>query len=178
MFTTKLNQLKVAYEQYFMGMERIAPLKLHDEVAAIIRKYSGQVINNTALKFRYNSLVARYNSYQTYWNRVMKQIEEGSYARSQFRANLKGSTINPNNAPAESQKRLTSSKDPMDLLYSSYVEARKKNKESVDGITRDSLRSVISKQTDVIRKKFSCSKVSFKVVTEGGKTKIKAVPKK
>src|SRR6185436_12690664 len=84
----KLRELKSAYDQYFLGMERFEPTRLRDEVANLVKKYSGVTIQNTSLKFRYNSLTARYNSFQALWTRTLREIEDGTYHREQFKKKL------------------------------------------------------------------------------------------
>src|SRR4030065_237814 len=77
----KIIRLKVDYEQYFTRIIKREPVRLRDEIEAIIRHYSNKNINNTSIKFRYNSLVSRYNSYKQYWTRTLRAIEEGTFWR-------------------------------------------------------------------------------------------------
>lgn len=83
---TKMGRLRSLYEQYFMGIERIPPATARKEVFRLIRRAEGIYVRNTAQKFRLRSLVQRFNSYKAYWNRVEKQIEEGTYERDIRRA--------------------------------------------------------------------------------------------
>ncbi len=82
----KMQRLRSLYEQYFMGIERIPPKTARKEVFRLIRHCDNLYIRNTAQKFRMRSLVQRFNSYKAYWNRVEKQIEEGTYERDIRRA--------------------------------------------------------------------------------------------
>ena len=41
---------------------------------------------NTALRFRLNQLIARMNTYETYWTRISRQMEDGTYHRDIFMA--------------------------------------------------------------------------------------------
>lgn len=182
---SKLNQLKLAYDRYFRGQERLQPTKLNNDVVALVRKYSGTPIQNTALKFRYEQLVARFNSFQTFWGRTLREIEDGSYKGEQFKKMLEGrdegeppDSADTKGKPAKSAGIQLKVKDPVSILYEKYIEARTRNKESVAGVTVESLRKVISKQTATIKQRFACKKVVFKVVTEKGKVRIKALPKK
>ena len=45
-------------------------------------------------------------------------------------------------------------------------------------VNYDSLKASLQKQREAIKKKYNARDVQFKVVVEGGKAKIKAVPKK
>ncbi len=78
---SKVTRLKVEYEQYFMRILKLEPMKLRDEVERIIRYYSTSQIGNTSLRFKFNSVVSRYNSYKQYWARTLREIDQGTYKR-------------------------------------------------------------------------------------------------
>lgn len=82
----KLSRLRALYEQYFMGIERTPPRTARKEVVRLIRRAETAAVRNTAMKFKIRSLVQRFNSYKSYWNRVERQIEEGTYKRDVRRA--------------------------------------------------------------------------------------------
>jgi hypothetical protein len=77
----RIEALKILYEQYFMGLEKLEPLKERQIVARIVRRAQTQQTKNTAARFRLNSLNQRFLSYQNYWNRITRQIEMGTYHR-------------------------------------------------------------------------------------------------
>ncbi|MEO8801127.1 MAG: hypothetical protein ABI551_24765, partial [Polyangiaceae bacterium] len=43
-------------------------------------------IRNTALRFRFHMILQKFNTYQSYWMRIMRQIEDGTYKRDVLRA--------------------------------------------------------------------------------------------
>ncbi len=57
-----IAHLKFAYEQYFMGLERLAPLDEFEAVSKKVRAATVEQISNTALRFQRNNLVAKFNS--------------------------------------------------------------------------------------------------------------------
>lgn len=82
----QLSRIKHLYEQWFQGVERLEPQiprKQFDRMLHELRKVKPR---NTALRFRYNTLIQRYTTLQTYWRRVARQIEEGTYRRDLLRA--------------------------------------------------------------------------------------------
>ncbi len=85
----KLNELKVAYEKYFAGVERLEPARLRDEVQRMVRKTGTFHITNTGLKFKRDTIIAQFNTLVQHWNRILKQIEDGTYSRDLFRMKLK-----------------------------------------------------------------------------------------
>lgn len=83
---SKMQRLRMLYEQYFLGIERKPPTTLRMDVFRIVNRFESIYIRNTAQKFRLRSLVQRFSSYTSYWGRVERQIEEGTYTRDINRA--------------------------------------------------------------------------------------------
>ena len=82
----KLERLRALYEQYFLGFEKIPPNVLRKEVDRTLWQLRRSPTKNTRLRFKLNQLVQRYNTYQQYWQRTMRQIERGTYRRDVIRA--------------------------------------------------------------------------------------------
>lgn len=81
-----IDRTKVMYEQYFMGIQKLAPMQLHRDVERRIRELTQQQIRNTAIRFRLATLTQKFGSYNTYWKRTMRKIERGEYIRDVARA--------------------------------------------------------------------------------------------
>lgn len=77
----KLEILRVRYEQYFIGVEKVAPSVMRMEVVRIMRDLEQLKIKNTAIKFKLRTVVQKFTSYSTYWNRTLREIEDGTYKR-------------------------------------------------------------------------------------------------
>jgi len=82
----KLKRLKALYEQYFQGIERIEPLVPRKDLDRLFKTLHKERPRNTAARFKLNQLQASYNTYQTYWGRIARRIEEGTYERDVRRA--------------------------------------------------------------------------------------------
>ncbi len=168
----KINQLKVEYERYFIGSNKAEPLSLKKEVERLIKKYRNRLIENTALRFRYNSLVARFNTYNQYWEKRARSIwEEGRIKKEVPKPESLETRV------SEEAETLID-EDRMKRLYSEYIEARRKCREPVDNISYERVKSVIEKQIPEILKKYNCKEVEFKVKIEDNKAKIKVIPRK
>jgi len=76
-----IDRSKVMYEQYFMGIQKMAPSQLHRDCERRIRELQQQQIRNTAMRFRFTTLSQKFGSYNVYWKRIMRQIENGTYIR-------------------------------------------------------------------------------------------------
>lgn len=85
-FEQRLDTLRVRYEQYFIGVDRLPPDQMRKDVVRLMFQIEHTFVRNTAQKFRVRSLVQRFSSYKNYWDRVLRQIEEGTYERSLLKA--------------------------------------------------------------------------------------------
>ena len=168
MLEMKLQKLKVDYDQYFCNILKIPPFRLQEEVKRVIRKYSNVKINNAGIAFKYKSLVGRYTSYNTLWKRTMRQIDEGTYKRGG-----RGASASP-------QKDVLKNSDESqaEKLYKEFISAKASLNEKTDKIKVTTIAEIIAKQTAQIKSKYECASVDYKVVTENGQAKIKAIPKK
>lgn len=174
-FEQSLNELIIKYEQYFLGLEKREPLRLLETVECLARKYVSVKIVNTMLNFKYNSLVAKLNSYRQYWNRTLRLMEEGRYSRDRFRMAMHGDRP----APAEKPDTPPSSpRDEADELYRQFVEARRSCNLPVDAITREMIASAIERQKPAIAAKYGTDRVEFRIVIENGVPRIKARPRR
>ncbi len=84
--TNKMERVKQLYEQYFMGIEKIEPLTARKEVQRTMLMLQQLHIRNTGLRFKFNTMLQKWNIYITYWNRILREIENGTYARHVVKA--------------------------------------------------------------------------------------------
>lgn len=85
MLDKDIEKLKVAYEQYFMGISRVAPGPAHAACERMFRDFARANIRKTSVRFRVNALKQKFASYNTYWRRILRQIEKGTYVRDMAR---------------------------------------------------------------------------------------------
>lgn len=85
-FEEALEELRLSYEKYFIGIERQAPAQRHKEVKAQLRRLEELRVRSTVVRFRLAGLRARLVTYEHYWTRVLGQIEKGTYRRDLQRA--------------------------------------------------------------------------------------------
>ena len=82
----RLERLRALYEQYFMGIERIEPAIPRKDVDRRIYVLRREKIRNTAKRFKLQTIISRYNTFQQYWQRICREIEAGTYKRHVIRA--------------------------------------------------------------------------------------------
>lgn len=82
----RLDRLRSLYEQYFLGIERIEPAIARKDVDRRFWALRKVKIRNTARRFKLQTLIQRYNTFQQHWGRVCREIENGTYKRQLLRA--------------------------------------------------------------------------------------------
>jgi hypothetical protein len=86
---TRVDRLRSLYEQYFMGIEKTIPSVPLKDVERRIQALRRDQPRNTGLRFRFQMIIQRYNTYTAYWQRICREIEEGTYKRHIQRAKKK-----------------------------------------------------------------------------------------
>ena len=170
---TRLNQLKLDYDKYFLGTRPTEPSMPRAEVQKAVIRFSNTRITNTALRFKFNSLNGRYQAFKRQWDSVLRQIEAGTYKRHVFKADLKDREreISPDTKKPRSGAAASSQDND---IFETYRDAMMATGQDASGLTRAKLQSAIGKQEAALKKKFGCERVDFKVVVQGGKVRLKA----
>jgi hypothetical protein len=81
-----VDRVRSLYEQYFMGIEKLEPTVPRKDVDRRIHMLRKEQIRNTAQRFRFQMILQRYNTYQTHWQRICREMENGTYTRHVLRA--------------------------------------------------------------------------------------------
>ena len=70
-----------------MGIEKLQPSVVLKDVERRVQVLRKTQIRNTALRFRFQMTIQKLSTYQAHWQRICRQIEEGTYKRDVRRAN-------------------------------------------------------------------------------------------
>ncbi|MCZ6783366.1 MAG: hypothetical protein O7G30_08665 [Proteobacteria bacterium] len=170
MLEFKIQQLKLDYEHYFSGARPREPAYPRSEIQKQFNRYSNSPIKNTAMRFKFNTLYSRFQCFKRQWDSILRQIEQGTYKRHLFRADLRDRERSQLSATPAA--RPTGGGD----LFESYREAAASCGQNISALTREKLERVVRKQEAQLREKLGCEKVSFRVVVQDGKVKLKASP--
>lgn len=85
----ELEKLKGRFELYFLGIDRREPAREREETKRRVARLKGEFTRNTGLRFRIETLHARFISYERMWTRSAREKEEGTYRRDLIRARRK-----------------------------------------------------------------------------------------
>ncbi|MSP55440.1 MAG: hypothetical protein EXR69_07550 [Myxococcales bacterium] len=181
----KMFLLKIEYEKFFSGIERIEPLRAREEIRRIMRDISLQTMTAATQRFKYQSLKARFQSLELYWTRNLVQIERGTHPKMKFRAAVNSSASAPavpEALSAEQQAVLRQRSERSEreeraykMVFEKYMEARATCGQSTE-LSFEAVREALHKQVRLIKSTYQTENVKFRILIEEGKAKVKAVP--
>lgn len=181
-FEQAIFQLKIEYDRYFNGFERIEPQADRDRARRTLLELELDCPNNTAQAHKLRSLKARFSAYELYWQRNLVQIERGTHPKFKFRAGLKErerlaheDAARKEAAAREQQDRARREDKAWKTIFDSYLEARRSCGQSTE-VPFEAVRDTLKKQVAAIKEKTGCKSVKFRVAVEDGKAKVKAIP--
>lgn len=184
----KMFLLKINYEKYFAGIDRLEPYRDREEIRRTVRELVEQQIKNPTQQFKLQGLKARFQTFELYWTRNLKMMESGTHPKMRFRADTKVAQAAAIAAAAGDPKiaeqeavlreragRMEREERAYKLVYDKYMDARRQCGQSAD-IGFDAVREALNKQVRLIKSTYNVESVKFRVVVEDGKAKVKAVP--
>jgi len=171
----KLSQLKRDYEQYFLGIRKREPINLRREVEKILRYWGNMHIPKAAARFRFNNLNSRFFSYRQMWERVVREIENGTYKRDVFKAKLHERERGIGEKPAK-RSEASESVDRERETIAAYLDARLACGQANKGLSEAKVRSILEDQRKTLKEKYGCRDIQFRVEVIDGKAMLKASP--
>ncbi|MCX7943317.1 MAG: hypothetical protein N2746_02255 [Deltaproteobacteria bacterium] len=188
-----IEALKKKYELFFFGLEKKPPNAERDQVDRKVRELLNTFITNAGQRYRLQSVVGKYNSYVRYWERIMQQIEDGTYQRELLKRQIiqkefaqktykKQDTYTigeDEEKDAYPKKPYTSNGLPDEYvkeLYDNYIQVKQTLGETLGNITLDTFKKSLEKQLPLLKEKYKTDNIVFKISVKGGKATIKAIP--
>ena len=164
----ELRELIIAYEQYFMGVDKFEPAKERQVLALRLRRLVNLYIPQADLRFRLQGLAGRLQSYAAYWDRTLRLIEEGRYVRQRSRL----PAAEPSPAAGEQPPAPA---DPLERVCRELADAYASCRMTPPA--REQVAAFLDRQAASIRERFGERPVDMVVVIEDGKPKLKVRPR-
>jgi hypothetical protein len=197
-----LEALRARYELYFLGIEKREPSRERGEMKRRVERLKESFTKNTGLRFRLQTLHARFLSYERLWMRSTREKEAGTYRRDVLKARLRAKETPAGGTPApeEAGAPRTASASPsprrpataapaapatfsgtsepqLRALFDAFVDAKRRCKEDVSRLSYDSLAKSVHKQVPELMARFKARSVDFRVEVKDGKAILKAIPR-
>jgi hypothetical protein len=169
-----IRRLKIEFDVYFNGAAKRPPYDTKNRVETVIKRLGDDRSLTFAQRFRYNSLMARYNAFRDLWRRTMQGREEGkdpaSAARAQAKQEAAESFTRTTFVCADAHRDLELVKQ----IYNSLVEAKKACGESIEDLSFPRFHHLIASKADTLKETLGCDRVCFSVDVDGGHVSFKA----
>ena len=181
-----IRRLKNKYDQFFSGITKVPPSFERHQVESYIHEVSKLKMRDNTRRFRFNTILSRYNQFREMWGRKMREREEGPLDFRRRQALMNSDPAPPPPPPAA--PRVTSQgADPYvrmtpgsngEEVRKLYDEIERENGKlgKRGSLTLEQLAAMIQKQSDMVREKYHVKTVAFRVETVDGKVKLKAKP--
>jgi hypothetical protein len=181
MLEAEIKRLEAEYNMFFAGRLPRLPWETRKQVEALVKRYDRQASKNTAERFRFGTLQARFSSFCDLWEKQLKAKEEGRPLSGRGRRVTEqpvDAAAKAAEAQAERERLLHEAKfrdpakeaDRLKELYHQLAEARTKTGEAQIPFHR--FAEVVRAQ--VAKLGGGDSEVAFRVVVKEGKVTLSA----
>lgn len=190
LFEETLRKLKIQYDLFFAGVRKLPPTEDRRRLENLVRDLGKSRMRDNASRFRYNTLLGRYNQFQELWQRQMREREEGPMdyrRRAQALAQAGGAETEGRDPQASAGRAVTndgsepyvrvtatSTEDAAKALYAKISEAQKTLGKG--GLSLGQVEQIVRSQTEMMQSRYAVKEVGFRVEIVDGKVKLKAKP--
>lgn len=181
-----IRRLKNKYDQFFNGITKVPPSFDRHQVESFIHEISKQRMRDNTRRFRFNTILSRFNQFREMWGRRMREREEGPLDYRTRKAALQEPSSPPSPRPAaqgvtsaggDPYVKVTAAGDgePIRRLLEA-IERENARLGKPSAVSYEQLAAMVQKQSDLVRSKYNVDTVAFRVETIDGKVKLKARP--
>lgn len=184
-FEESLKRLKALYDLFFSGARKLPPSEDRRRLDALVHEVAKLRIRDNGIRFRFNTLLGRYNQYKELWGRLMREREEGPVDFRKRRAMMSGAS--PEKSPKTAEPRVTSpqadsyvkvnSGNSSAAMVELFQQIAKANAElGKAAIPLEQVTAMVQKQMELLGSRYQTNTFGFRVDTSEGKVKLKAKP--
>lgn len=181
-----LNRLKAQYDLFFMGARKLPPMEDRRRLDARIHELAKEKYRDNGRRFRFNTIVSRYNQLKELWTRRMREREEGPM---DYRRRAAALAAEPAPPPPPEERHETSraagsyvklsgnghDAEEIRELYTRVVEANRELGVATR-MSLEQLTALVSQQAQAIRDRYQAPAIAFRIDTSEGKVKLRARP--
>jgi hypothetical protein len=166
-FEAAIARLSREYDVFLYGSSGRLPADSRRQLEAKAKALSSMQIDSASERYRFNSLIGRYNAQLERWDRAVREKEEG---RGRF---ARGSSAPPpaNAAPPGSVQ--TKAEDSADrALFERFLRAKKERGEEVGRLSFEKFRDQLNRERERLKERMGHSDWEFDVAMDAEKVKL------
>ena len=169
-----IRRLRIEFDIFFNGAAKRPPYDTKGRVETIIKRLGDDRTLTYAQRFRYNSLIARYNAFRDLWRRTMQGREEGRDQVSAAKANVSKGVERTRESLSfvcvDAHTEIPTIKN----LYDSFIAAKRECGEPTADLSFSRFHSSIASKADNLKERLGCRQVEFSLSIENGHVSFKA----
>jgi hypothetical protein len=169
-----IRRLKIEFDIYFNGASKRPPYDTKGRVETILKRLGDDRSLSFAERYRFNTLMARYNAFRDLWRRTMQGREEGKDPVSAARATAKREAVESFSKTTLVCQDASREVETVKNLYDALVDAKTKCGEPIDDFSFPRFHRLIASKAETLKTRLKCERVSFSVDVEGGHVSFKA----
>jgi hypothetical protein len=181
----QMRQLQIEWDKFFGGLEKKPPTDLKSRLEGVIRRHANVEIRNNTERFRYQTMVAKYNTLSELWSKKLRAREEGkAFGVHGLKADVLPPPPPPPPVPEKRAARPAAGNefrvqnperdlDAVRALYDNFLVARQKTGEQAP-VKFESFQKLIGQQASRILSDKGAQAVDFRLETKDGKVSLKA----
>ena len=169
-----IRRLKIEFDIYFNGASKRPPYDTKGRVETILKRLGDDRSLSFAERYRFNTLMARYNAFRDLWRRTMQGREEGKDPVSAARATAKREAVESFNRTTLVCRDANHEVEIVKHLYDALVDAKRRCGEPTEDFSFPRFHRLIASKADSLKERLKCERVSFSVDVEGGHVSFKA----
>jgi hypothetical protein len=181
----QIRQLQIEWDKFFGGIEKKPPTDLKSRLEGVIRRHANVEIRNNTERFRYQTMVAKYNTLSELWSKKLRAREEGkAFGVHGLKADVLPPPPPPAPVPEKRAARPATGNefrvqnperdlDAVRALYDNFLVARQKTGEQAP-VKFESFQKLIGQQASRILSDKGAQAVDFRLETKDGKVSLKA----
>ncbi len=164
-----VRKLEFEYDQFLSGTTHKEPLHTESAVLALIKVYAGRAVQNPAVRFKFNNLVARYNSFRKVWTRRLRERDEGRIIGRPRKASPPPRNEVGTAAPRKDKKQT-------EQLFVRYKRLRRQSGESTDRLRLENFQGMLAEKVEILKKSKNCEAIEVRLVKNQSKYRIVLSP--
>ena len=165
----EMRRLKIEYDIFFNGGNARPPLDTKGRVETTIKRLYDTRNISFSQRFRYNSLVARYNVMRELWRRQMQEREESGRPPT-----AEASAAARDRLPAIRFRDLQNEPEKISELYDTLIAAKRKCGERVGSLTLEAFAAFLKGRAAEIKRELATDAIEFVVGIDNGRVRFTA----